>query len=59
MNAYIATQSGGNIAPYGMRPAQEFVDGTWQFVLPTIIAFATAVIGFKVLVYFFRAGGGN
>lgn len=56
---FLATQPGGAITPYGMRPAQEFIDGTWAFVLPTIIVFCSAAIGFKVLVYFLRSGGGN
>lgn len=59
MKIYLATQPGSSVTPYGMNSAQDFIDGTWAFVLPTIVVFCSAAIGFKVLVYFLKSGGGN
>jgi hypothetical protein len=48
-----------DISPVQMTDSTAFVDQTLAYVMPSIITFCTAAIGFKILIYFFNAGKGQ
>jgi hypothetical protein len=48
-----------DISPVTLTDSTAFVDETLQYVMPSIITFCTAAVGFKILIYFFNAGKGQ
>jgi len=48
-----------DIKPTPLTPPKQFVDQAWAYVLPSITAYATAAIAYKVVVMFLKAAKGE